>query len=50
MSTQNPAPYPPGQRVLTLREQLQRAQALAHGYLTGSCLREYSLLLQGPSR
>jgi len=29
MSTQNPAPYPSGQRVLTAREQLQRAQALA---------------------
>ncbi|RQO68256.1 DUF2235 domain-containing protein [Aquitalea sp. FJL05] len=29
MSTQNPAPYPSGQRALTAREQLQRAQALA---------------------
>lgn len=29
MSTQNPAPYPTGQRALTPREQLQRAQALA---------------------
>jgi len=29
MSTQNPAPYPAGQRKLTPREQLQRAQALS---------------------
>ncbi|TDR80105.1 T6SS phospholipase effector Tle1-like catalytic domain-containing protein [Paludibacterium purpuratum] len=29
MSTNNPAPYPTGQRVLSPREQLQRAQALA---------------------
>jgi len=39
MSTQNPVPYPSGQRVLSPREQLQRARALScvNGKQQASC-------------